>query len=327
MRCKALADELRRQGADVRFVCRENRGHLIPLLAEAGYAVAALPTRIDVEQSTDAEETITTLASGAPDWLIVDHYQLDERWEHRLRGHVGRVFVIDDLADRPHECDVLLDQNWFGERTAHRYDHLVEGAECLLGPQYALLQPAFSRVRTKVPMRDGIVRRVLVFFGAVDLAHQTVKALQALQAPDLQDIVVDVVVGHANPDAFAIEELASAEQRIVLHGQRPTLADLMAEADLMLGAGGSTTWERCCLGLPAIVVVASENQRGSTAALADCGIHWSLGYASSVGVADWERALRHLRSEPALVRAYSVAARGLTDGLGAQRVAATVLNL
>lgn len=326
MRCKTLADELREHGADVRFVCRENPGNLIPLLAAAGYRLSALSPRAGVEQAGDADETLTALNGFEPDWLVVDHYELDEQWESRLRPHTGRIFVIDDLANRRHACDALLDQNWFGEKTAGRYLHLVQDAECLLGPKYALLQPAFQRLRSRLSPRDGTVRRVLMFFGAVDSANQTVTALQALHAPDLQDLAVDVVVGHANPNAAGIDSLAAARRGIVLHRQVPTLADLMATADLMLGAGGVTTFERCCLGLPAIVVVAGENQRGGTTALADSGVHCLLGDASSVGVADWIRALWELRRSPERVLAYSAASCGLTDGQGVRRVGAMLMG-
>lgn len=326
MRCKTLGDQLRGRGADVRFVCRENPGNLIPLLAGAGYRVDALPPRAGVDQSEDAQEAVSALNGFAPDWLVVDLYELDEQWESRLRPHAGRILVIDDLANRRHACDVLLDHNWFGEKTPDRYKHLVLDAECLLGPRYALLQPAFERLRIGLPPRDGTVRRVLMFFGAVDSANQTVKAMQALQAPDLQDIAVDVVVGHANPEVAAIEALAAARSGTLLHRQVPTLADLMARADLMLGAGGTTTFERCCLGLPAIVVVAAENQRGGTTALADSGVHYLLGDASTIGVADWTEALRALRRSSERVRAYSTASHGVTDGQGAQRVAAMLMG-
>lgn len=321
MRCKTLADELGRRGAEVRFVCREQPGHLITLLSDAGYRLSVLAPAIDVDQSVDAEETIGALSGVTPDWLVVDHYGLGDQWETRLRSRVDRIFVIDDLANRRHACDVLLDQNWFGSETQHRYDGLVGQAERLLGPHYALLQPVFQHIRSRLPPRDGVIRRVLLFFGAVDSAHQTVMAMQGLADPDLQDLAVDVVVGHANPDAAAIEALASARSGIVLHRQVPTLADLMAAADLMLGAGGSTTLERCCLGLPAIAVVAADNQRSSTTALAESGIHYSLGDASEASATDWTNAVRELRNSPERVRAYSAASHRLTDGRGVGRVA------
>lgn len=345
VRCKTLADELRRRGAEVHFVCREHSGSLSSFLRNAGYSVVLLPAPandvdlarqpggkqenyaawLGVEQSVDADQTLAALGDFEPDWLIVDHYGLDVTWEKRLRPHVKRIFVIDDLANRPHDCDLLLDQNWFGSDAGHRYDNLV-GSECkrLLGPRYALLQPVFGQLRKSLPLRDGSIRRVLVFFGAVDSGSQTVKVLQALQAPALVDLAVDVVIGETNPNAPKVGVLARERPGITLHHRLPSLAGLMARADLMLGAGGITTWERCCLGLPAIVGIASENQRQFTTALAEGGVQHVLGEASAVDVEEWERVLRKLRNAPEEVRAYAAAAAGITDGLGVYRVAAVM---
>lgn len=321
IRCKTLADELRRRGAEIRFVCREHRGHLIPLLDRAGYQVATLPP-IEVEPLIDAEETIDVLDRFAPDWVIVDHYGLDERWESCLGRCGSRLLVIDDLANRRHACQVLLDQNWFGAQTSRRYHGLVPPeCECLLGPQYALLQPAFERLRSSLRPRDGSIRRVLVFFGAVDSAHQTVTALDALRNPAFADLAVDVVVGYANPRAPEVDVLVAALRGGTVHRDLEDLAGLMAEADLMLCAGGSTTWERCCLGLPAVVVIAAPNQEGFTTALAGSGAHWLLGDASRVTEAEWINALRELSGSPARVKGYSDAAGRLTDGRGVHRVA------
>lgn len=325
MRCKTLADELRRRGADVRFVCRAQPGHLIPLLENAGYRVEVLPSSANIEQSVDAEDTIAALNGFPVDWLIADHYDLDQEWESRLRSRVDRIFVIDDLANRRHACDVLLDQNWLEDDTRQRCQNAPQ-AECLMGPKYALLDPAFARVRTTLLAREGAIRRLLVFFGAVDAGNQTVKVMEALGAPDMTDLTVDVVVGHANAAVAAIDRLANARANTTLYRPLPSLADLMAKADLMLGAGGSTTtWERCCLGLPAIVAVYADNQKSFTEALAKCGGHYSLGDASAVTAAEWRNALRELRSSPERTLAYSAKARRFTDGHGTERVAAVLM--
>src|SRR3990172_245647 len=253
MRCKTLAEELRRRGAEVQFVCRDDPGHLIALLTREGYRVAVLPAA-DAAESADADATTSVLGGFAPDWLVVDHYGLGEEWESRLRAHVSRIFVIDDLANRPHACDALLDPNWFGATTPHRYDNLVpRSCRRLLGPRYALLHPLFAQLRRILPPRDGLIRRVLVFFGAVDSWNQTTAVLEALRAPAFAGLAVDVVVGHANVHGAAIEAMVRDLAGGALHRKLPTLAGVMARADVMAGAGGATTWERCCLGLPAVV--------------------------------------------------------------------------
>jgi UDP-2,4-diacetamido-2,4,6-trideoxy-beta-L-altropyranose hydrolase len=325
MRCKTLADELRRRGADVRFVCREQPGNLIHVLSAAGYRVAVLPPLADVDQSVDAEETIAALEGFAPDWLSVDHYGLDEEWESWVRHHADRLFVIDDLANRRHACDALLDQNHLDDETPHRYRGLVpEQCHCVFGPGYALLQPLFWQLRRSLSPRDGFVRRLLVFFGAVDSRKQTVKVLQGLQASEFADVAIDVVVGHANSDAPEIERLVIARPGATLYRELPSLAGLMARADMMLGAGGTTTWERCCLGLPSIVAITAANQERFTTAVAAMGAQYSLGQAATLSASDWVTALREFRGSPERVRACAAAARLMTDGLGVYRVVTTL---
>lgn len=338
MRCKTLAEELCRRNADVRFVCREHAGNLAALLQEGGYAVDLLPPPanvvqeksgyaawLGVTQSEDAAQTTAALGDFAADWLVVDHYGLDQTWEKSLRTCTARIFAIDDLANRRHDCDLLLDQNWFGAATQTRYDGLVsEKCQRLLGPRHALLQPLFRQLRDSLPEREGRLRRVLMFFGAVDTHNQTVKALRALTAPQFADIAVDVVIGSANRHDAEIVQIAATRPGTTLHRRIPSLSELMASADLMLGAGGSTTWERCCLGLPSIVVAGAENQQGFTRVLADEGVHFYLGLAAAVEESAWETAIGALGKSLAGLQGYALAASRITDGLGAPRVAAAM---
>ena len=337
-RCRTLADELRRRDAEVRFVCRLHPGNLVPSLRDAGYAVAALPasapggeqasgyaTWLGVAQDEDAGETIEALREFAPDCLVVDHYALDQAWERRLRPHASRMLVIDDLANRPHDCDVLLDQNWFGESTARRYDGLLpEQCQRLLGPRYAVLHPLYAQLRKRLAPREGQVRNVLVFFGGVDSHDQTIEALYALSDAACKDLAVDVVVGAMNSRVGEIGALVAKRANTRLHQRLPSLAELMAGSDLMLGAGGTTTWERCCMGLPAIVVTASENQCAATVALAVSGAQLLLGPAAEVQSGDWINAIKSLRTAPQLVKSFAAASSAITDGLGACRLAAVL---
>lgn len=342
MRCRTLAGELRRRGADVLMICREHPGNLIQLLGDEGYAVAVLPAAPDyltqkhragyaswvgVSQKTDADQSQAALQNFHADWLVVDHYGLDDEWESLLRPQAKNILAIDDLA-RAHDCDVLLDQNWFGAQTMDRYAGLVD-QHCrqFLGPRYALLQPAFAILRKGMPARDGRLRRVLVFFGGIDSRNLTCQVLEALKAPSLRDLEVDVVVGNANPHLNNIERLVASRPGAVLYRGMPHLADLMAQADLMLGAGGTTTWERCCLGLPAIVVSAAENQRAFTEYLTNAGIQFGLGNADQVAAADWQVMIEELRANPRRLAASAGKAMGVTDGCGVLRIVSMMEQL
>jgi UDP-2,4-diacetamido-2,4,6-trideoxy-beta-L-altropyranose hydrolase len=183
MRCLTLANELRRCGAATAFICRQHDGSVIARAEQEGHTVHRLarpgPSSdtaedyaawLGVPAPADAAETLLAVSGQHYDWLVVDHYGLDHEWEQRLRGVVGRLLVIDDLANRRHDCDLLLDQNYFAAATRERYRGLVAGPSCklLLGPSYALLRPEYAQLRSVLPPRDGVVRRALIFFGGSD---------------------------------------------------------------------------------------------------------------------------------------------------------------
>lgn len=289
MRCLTLADELRGRGAGVAFVCREFDGNLCGYIEEKGYIVHRLPVSNEQEQNiegnlkhaawlgadwqTDArqvEEIIKDLELP-PDWLVVDHYALDERWEGYLRPYCKKIMVIDDLADRVHDCDLLLDQNFY-ENLEIRYDGLAPSrCKKLLGPKYALLRPQFREARKNLRKRDGHVKRMMIFFGGSDPTNETAKVLEAIRMLNRPDIAVDVVVGAFNPHRKVIEQIASDLPGCTCHFKVEDMAALMAGADLAVGAGGATTLERMYMGLPSIVITVAENQEASMQALAHHG--------------------------------------------------------
>lgn len=348
MRCLALADALCEGGANCRFICRAHEGHLARMIEARGHAVGLLsPTHgagigdwrenhspllhehwLATDWQTDAKQTITALASSAPcDWLVVDHYALDERWERALRSACRQLMVIDDLADRRHDCDLLLDQNWHGQRTDVRYRACVApSARVLLGPKYALLRPEYRLLRSLMPTRDGYVRRVLVSMGGGDPNNQTAKVLRALTVESLYRIVVDVVIGPNHPDPERIVELAAIRPNTILHRSPESLVGLMARADLMISAGGSTTWERMCLGLPALTIGIADNQIETQRALMADGYGEFLGEMSDIRDDDISRSvLRMTRSVEGLVN-QSELCQSVVDGLGIYRVSAEILG-
>lgn len=298
MRCLTLADELRLRGAEVSFICRENLGNLIGLIEGKGYQIMRLPQPnteyviefedvahaawLGVPWKQDAAEVIALLGNTEPDWLIIDHYAIDHRWEEKLRPHVGKIMVIDDLADRPHVCDLLLDQN-LNQGMETRYDNLVPGSsQKLLGPKYALLRPEFANARKNLRQRDGQVRRVMVFFGGVDPTNESEKTLRALASIKDRQFEIDVVVGGGNLHREQIRNLCQAHEGFHYHCQVDNMAELMVRADLAIGSGGATTWERCFLGLPSIVLILADNQKQTVKNLDRLGIIISLGDAQDI---------------------------------------------
>jgi UDP-2,4-diacetamido-2,4,6-trideoxy-beta-L-altropyranose hydrolase len=234
--------------------------------------------------------------------------------------------VIDDLANRQHDCDLLLDQNYVhGMQTRYR-DKLPRESTCLLGPKYALLRPEYPDQQRIRQQSDGEIRRVFVFFGGTDPDNLTGWALAALSDPALEKIAVDAVVGPNNPQLEKLSAQAEARSGITLHPPRPHLADLMATADLAIGAGGTTTWERCCLGLPSLVVSIAENQRPTCEALARDGVIDWVGHFTDLTVSKLQSSLQQMNERPDRLRSLAEASRQAVDGLGTARVISAILK-
>ena len=299
MRCLTLAEQMRKKNAEVHFISRDLIGSLHRLVTEHEFSLHLLPRHeaqanltgyaawLTVSQTMDAEETVSILSQIPPvDRLVVDSYALDIVWEQQMRPLVREIFVIDDLANRRHDCDILLDQNFYREMQ-HRYDGLVPPkCKLLLGPPHALLREEFYAVRAHLRERDGRLRRILVFYGGSDATCETEKAIHALLQLHLPSVDVDVVVGGSNRRREYIEELCAQHDTLHYHIQVPNMAELMANADLCLGAGGTTTWERCFLGLPAIVTAVAENQIQICEDCAAAGYICYLGRWDAVTEAD-----------------------------------------
>ena len=346
IRCRTLARQLRLRGSEVLFICRRQAGDLIALL-EQEFRVLILPERplvrcdglkerklygawLGCSQSQDAEDCLEALASagvGGVDWVVADHYGLDIAWQSQvlsgLPGSVpAKLLVIDDLADRPHMADLLLDQNFFGHSTDHRYEGLVP-SHCsqLLGPAYALLGSEYAQLNPLVPPRKDL-RRVLVFFGGVDPANLTCRTLEALMDPALAHLAVDVVLGLQSPHRQSVEEMVASRPLTTLHGLLPSLAGLISRADLAIGAGGATTWERACLKLPSLVVAIAENQVPFAVALHQTGHLQLLGDAASVSKEQICAALlARITDFPQMDMSCD-----LTDGMGASRLVLAMLG-
>lgn len=323
MRCLVLAVALREKGARVAFLCQEVLGNLNLYLEQNGFKVHRLtPSSTGFDwrhDATESKEILVDIKHGV-DWLIVDQYCIDEQWEVILRRFVKKLMVIDDLANRPHDCDLLLDQNLY-EDMEHRYDGLVPD-DCikLFGTGYALLRAEFSEVRRVLRLRDGRIRRILFFFGGSDPSNETAKALQALRLLKRQDIAVDVVVGISNPYREEIKKSCATMPNATFYCQVSNMAELIARADLAVGAGGSTVWERCCLGLPSIVVITAENQRPVTEYLARRAVLTNLGDAAITTPESYCNAMRQMIRDPGLCLSQSQKSMELVTGNGREAV-------
>lgn len=337
MRCRALAYAMRARGAEVSFICRAHQGHVAGLLAQDGYRVHMLSAPPDdasasddlyarwlgVSEDQDAAETRAVLAGGT-DVLVVDHYGLSSRWEEHLRPACGKILAIDDLA-RPHAADALLDQNYALDPASRYAGRVPENCTLLLGPRFALLSPDYADLAAAPVTRRAPVRRVLVFFGGADPDDVTGRVVRALSDGAFGDLQLDIVVGAANPHAETLARAAATRPHTTLHKNLPSLAPLMAEADLALGAGGGATWERCAFGLPSIVISIAANQVPASEALNASGVIHYLGAHDAVSAEALRGAVKALIDAPEQREAMSAQSRLLVDGRGAARVSEAVM--
>lgn len=318
MRTLTLAEALRRRGAAVTFIMRRRDNGMHEYVASRGFDIVPLdetPGAPDAWLGATAESEFTQARQALGhlsllDLVIIDHYSLDAQWEQIARAYSRRIMVIDDLANRSHDCDLLLDQN-FGS-SFERYAKLVPGeATLLIGPTYALLRDEFRGLARPARPRTGEIGRVLVFMGGFDASGETVKALDAL-AQLAQEFQVDVVLSAQSPHAPDVQRICNDHGYAFL-GQVDEISRYMDAADFSIGGMGSAAWERCIAGLPAVTVTLASNQRRSAAACHHAGAVQWLGDASVVDAGAIATALRAFVADAGAVRAMSAAARSVID--------------
>lgn len=339
MRCLTLADSLRLQGAECTFVCRSHKGHLIDLIHGKGYKTIALQaydsseaqgleqssqhmTWLGTDWVTDVRDTQRAIHPDEIDWLIVDHYALDHQWERAMRPVCKHLMVIDDLADRQHECDVLLDQN-LGRRSADYASLLPSTAQTLIGPRFALLRPEFAQLRevSLTRRQQPVLRHLLITMGGIDKDNMTGKVLEAINQCALPlDLRISVVMGSHPPWLEKIKALASAMERpteVLVDVKQ--MAQLMVSSDLVIGAAGGTAWERCCLGVPSLITATASNQRLGAQALA--GQFASKLFETCDELASLLREVLSIEHGPQLLKQMGQSASAITTGVGASLVA------
>jgi UDP-2,4-diacetamido-2,4,6-trideoxy-beta-L-altropyranose hydrolase len=342
MRCLTLADALRERGAVCRFVCRELPGNLIADIRLRGYQTLVLPSPtfsytppvvapahaawLCVPAALDAEETLAALGAGV-DWLVLDHYAVDAAWERALSSAYRHLLVIDDLADRPHICDLLLDQT-FGRNETDYSPWVPKDCTMMCGSRYALLRSDFFDLRGYSLQRrvEPRLKQILITLGGVDKNNATAKVLGALRNCALpSDCRILVVMGTTAPWLNDVQRLAeSMPWNTKVKVGVNNMAQLMADSDLAIGAAGATSWERCCLGLPSAMLVIANNQSSAAKLLEKAGAVRTLPSDDQLPTKLAELILDVMRSD-VLLRRLSDAASVITDGQGAVHVVRQLL--
>ena len=322
-RCINLAEVLRSRGNEVLFICRDDEAKSFRALEDRLFATVLLPMLTvgePVNQQEDAQQTIQALQGERPEWLIVDSYTLDKNWERLMRPHVAKIAVIEDLSGREHDCDLLLDQN-YSERSASSFEKFVPNTcELLLGPRFALIGEQFRILRQLKSKPTPELKRIFVFCGGSDPQNLTQQVIDGISCSELSNVAVDVVVGAQNK-TFNREVALKLNTNIEIHDAGGEFAQIMSIADLAIGAGGTTSWERMCLGVPSIVVSIAENQISACEKLGLDGLVNYLGAQSSLKPGTIRNAVIDAKTKFASLFDQIERGQILVDGRGCERVA------
>ena len=279
LRCLTLARAFRKEGAIVLFVCRNLNGNSIKQITDNGFKVEILscdevgivsfknqtdyPSWLGVTLEKDAEQSKAILSNYKPDLLVVDHYGLDSSWETKVMHLCKKLLVIDDLANRHHVCDFLVDQN-LGRLVSHYQNLVPRKCQILVGPKYAMLRDEFIQHRNYSIRRrkNPKLKSILISMGGVDRLNTTRNVLFGLSDSKLTSKTsINIIMGDSAPHTNDIINISKSSRfKIEVLRNVNNMAKLLSTCDLAIGAGGSSTWERSCLGVPSIVVVTADNQ-------------------------------------------------------------------
>lgn len=311
VRCLTLADALKKEGWSCFFAVSAETPPVVPVLTDSGYAIMSPDT---------PKEHFNA--------VIFDHYGLSKTDEQAFRPYTDCILVIDDLADRPHDCDILMDQT-HGRLSADYRPWLPPHTEILTGAQYALLRDQFHLVRafSLERRKNAECKRLLVLISNTDPGNVTLKVIAAIKgSPVLSCLMVDIVLGQRAIDRMKISESIADMHNVTLHTDVRDMAAVMSSADLAIGAGGTASWERCCLGLPTIIIEIADNQKLISQNLHKAGAAINLGWHTDLSPEDIAESAIDLIKSPERMSLLSSNAANICDGLGAKRVAQTIIN-
>ncbi|EKD91620.1 MAG: Pseudaminic acid biosynthesis-associated protein PseG [uncultured bacterium] len=302
MRCLTLANALRRAGHEVLFVCRDYPGNMTPYIATEKFNVCLLPffekeryaaqvlsdrysNWLWVSETQDADEVSNRIKIYL-DWMIVDHYALGGDWELSLRRNSKHLMVIDDLANRKHVCDILLDQNYYLNAKIRYQSFASTRCKQLLGPVYALIRPeilALHERRVQLRKKTTPLSNITILMGGADSKNMTLQVLQQLEKSKLiLNYNLDVILGPANVHGDDVKDFCKTYSNIAVHFTPLYFTDLLMKSDLVIGSGGSGVYERCFAGIPSIVFSLAENQYQICSDVAAAGAHIFIEHVSAL---------------------------------------------
>ena len=338
MRCLALANGIRNiLNGDIIFVCKELNGNLNEIVIERGYKLIRLNKNSEgyvhrkyskdddnMAQKKDAYETIKKIGNSRYDWIITDNYFLDDNWKHYLKDNTKYFFDIDDLFKKTKYSNLILNQapKLVSES---RYQGLIQKkSKLILGPKYALIDNNYIVYRKNSTSHNGKIKKILISYGGSDETDETVKAIKAINYINNDRLTINVVIGKAYLNINRLKDIIVNKQNINIYHQARNMAELIIDADLALGGGGGSTWERMCLGLPSIVTTTSDDQI-SVPYLHNEGLLIWIGRAKDVKICNLKKVINNTINNPADLIKLSDKCKNYIDGNGVNRTV-NILN-
>lgn len=338
MRCLTLGQCLKNEDYEVFFITKNNLGFIQDQIKESFplYIIDGGVDRVFSQKekddytlwlgedwALDLEKTNKILTEiGNVDLVIVDHYNLDAKYESGLKAL--HVMAIDDLMNRHHSCSILLDQNITADLDRYKSFSKKDDAQLLLGPAYALLREEFADGHQRVVIKSGEIKKILIFFGAFDPNGDCLKIIKSLTPEVLRKFELTLIFNSTHSNYSALSKIIEEYDNIRLLTFVENFAQLMFETDLFIGAGGTTSWERACLGVATALVAVAENQIPNCEELAKQNICHYLGLSHSISLDKWQHFFNEIISDTGLWYAYRKNSYQLVDGLGTKRVAGAI---
>ena len=322
MRCLTLAQELKNNFDKIIFLTQKDSGNFIGTIMKNEFEVIFIPT---TNNDPNIIKNLITAYSENKNFLLIDHYDIGSNFESSLKNIFERIFVIDDLANRKHDCDLLIDQNYYRDLN-QRYEKLIQnGTITLLGPKYAIIRPEFRKINKKTIKKNSQIKKILVSFGGSDPTNECKKVLDALCSIENSKFEIIVAAGIYNHKFEQLKKLYEKYSNIKIYRHVDELSRLMVNSDLFIGAGGTTTWERFYMGLPSTVTIISDDQKESIEFLSDMGHIINLGLAKNVTSKTYVQTLQKPNSD--LIYNMSLHNQKLVDGNGSNRIKKQIIEL
>ena len=324
MRCLSIARAMRRRKVELTFFVADKAS--AAMVAEAGFGYVCLNSDYDY-LDVESDKLLQKMRERRAENLLVDSYYVTESYLRKIR-EVANVTYIDDINRFIYPCDLLINYNIYADQLSYeeRYRKAGLETEFALGPSYMPLRDEYLHIQPKA--HEGF--RVLVTTGATDsmdiLGHLLGKALEQKLNESVEFVCI---VGRYNHNRQALRDAFGSIPNITLLDPQETLADLIAECDMAVTAGGTTVYEMCAGGLPSVMLTLADNQMRAARTFAERNI---IPYAGDVRT-DMDGTIlrildriRECRDDCGLLEGMRAGMRRVVDGKGAERLAELLID-